>query len=175
MNFGRYAILAIVVVVIMAAVGILFFVSAANAEVVKAGDNVSVYYTGSFTNGTVFGSNVGQAPLNFTVGAGQLIPGFDFGVVGMRLDQNKTITVTPQEGYGEVNSSLFVSVPVNAFGVNSTANIIIGTPVTRIANGIQEHGVIAAVGSNDVTVNFNSPLAGHTLVFKIEVVAIHKP
>ncbi len=172
MKFGRY--IAIAVVVIAAMVLVAAAVLLSTGQTVKAGDTVSVYYTGSFTNGTVFSSNFGQTPLNFTVGANQLISGFDQGVIGMQLDQNKTITIPPQEGYGYVNASRIMTVPANVFGVNSTKNITVGTGVTRIVNGLQEHGVITAVGSDNVTVDFNSPLAGKTLVFKIEVIAIHQ-
>ena len=72
---------------------IVIYLEASNPPVVAKGDNISVYYTGRLVNGTVFDTNVGKEPLNFTVGAGQMIVGFDQGVIGMKLNQNKTITI----------------------------------------------------------------------------------
>ena len=150
-------------VIVLAAAYMLF----GTTQTVAVGDNVSVYYTGTFTNGTVFGSNVGGLPLNFTVGAGQLIPGFDQGVVGMKIRENKTLTLAPAEAYGEVNASLFVSFPINAFR-NTT--LVVGG---RVSNG-RSTGTVIAVNATNATVDFNPPLAGNTLVFHVEVVRIWK-
>jgi FKBP-type peptidyl-prolyl cis-trans isomerase len=65
------------------------------------GKTVSVYYTGKLVDGKVFDSNVGKDPLSFTVGAGQMIPGFDLGVQGMQVGGQRTITIPPSLGYGE--------------------------------------------------------------------------
>ena len=160
-----YLIAAIVLVaVVIAAVYLI------SSPVVTAGDTIGVYYTGAFTNGTVFGSNVGQQPLNFTVGTNQLIEGFDNGVIGMRLNQNKTLVINDTEAYGEVNPNLVVEVPVNVFG-NQTVKL--GMEVTQTTNGTQVQGIVQAVNDTTATINFNSPLAGHTLVFQVKVVSIN--
>ena len=65
------------------------------------GDTVDVFYTGTFTNGTVFDSNVGGQPLQFTVGSGQVIPGFDQAVLGMKLKESKTVTIPANDAYGQ--------------------------------------------------------------------------
>ncbi|MEM5804239.1 MAG: FKBP-type peptidyl-prolyl cis-trans isomerase [Candidatus Aenigmatarchaeota archaeon] len=70
-----------------------------NLEVAK-GDTVSVYYTGTFVNGTVFDSNVGGRALTFRAGMGQMIPGFDNGVIGMKMNEEKTLTLPPEQAYG---------------------------------------------------------------------------
>lgn len=155
-----------VIVIAVVAIGVYYAINISAASVVAAGDNVSVYYTGKFTNGTVFGTNVGATPLNFTVGAHQLITGFDQGVVGMRLNQTKNITVSPIEGYGEVNQSLIVTVPLSRFGNQS---VTLGMRI-QTAGGAQ--GVVTLVNATNATVNFNPPLAGKTLVFQIRVVKI---
>jgi FKBP-type peptidyl-prolyl cis-trans isomerase 2 len=136
--------------------------------VVQAGDNISVYYIGSYANGTVFNSNIGKQPLNFTVGAGQLIAGFENGVVGMGLNQTKNITVQPSQGYGFVNQSLIISVPRTDFGNQSLS---LGLAF-KISTGQQ--GIITAINATNVTVDFNPPLAGKTLMFQIRVVSIKK-
>ena len=161
------AYIAIAVVAAVVIVGLMYATSS-SAQTVAVGDNVSVYYTGMFTNGTVFNTNVGGQPLNFTVGAGQLIKGFDNGVVGMRLDQNRTITVPVNEAYGPVNPSLIITVSRKLFGNQS---VYVGEVVT---NSQGQQGRVTMANATNVTVNLNSLLAGQTLIFRIEVVAIHK-
>lgn len=155
---------AIAVIIIAAALVLYSF----SVPVVVAGDTVSVYYTGSFTNGTVFGTNVGGTPLNFTVGANQVIPGFEDAVIGMKVGESKTVSVPPDEGYGYVNQSRIISVPISDFGNNTPT---VGEIVTT-ATGSQ--GEITVINATNAIVNFNSPLAGKTLVFSIKVVAIGK-
>ncbi|MDE1811170.1 MAG: peptidylprolyl isomerase [Candidatus Micrarchaeota archaeon] len=140
----------------------------ASAQTVAAGDNVSVYYTGTLTNGTVFDSNVGKEPLNFTVGAGEMIKGFDEGVVGMKLNQNKTITIPPAEAYGEVNQSLIVQIPRSQFG-----NVVVAVG-TKVQSSQGQVGTIKAATNTTVTVDFNPELAGQTLIFDVKVVAIKR-
>ncbi|MGC8710746.1 MAG: FKBP-type peptidyl-prolyl cis-trans isomerase [Candidatus Micrarchaeia archaeon] len=150
-------------------IGVIYLmVSSSSANVVAVGDNVSVYYTGSFTNGTVFGTNVGGAPFNFTVGSGQVIKGFSNALIGMSVGENKTVTIPPSEAYGEVNQSLIQNIPLSLFK-NATvkAGMIVTSP-----QGYQ--GRIISVGSENATVDFNPPLAGYTLVFNIKVVSIRK-
>ena len=158
----------IAAVVALGMIAVYVFTVGASPQVVAAGDNVSVYYTGSYSNGTIFGSNVGQLPLNFTAGSNQLISGFSDAVIGMRLNQTKNVTVPPSEGYGSVNQSLFVTVPKAQFG-NQT--ITVGEVVST-STGMQ--GMITAINATNVTVDFNPPLAGKTLQFQIRVVAIRK-
>ncbi len=155
----------------IAIIGLVYMATnsgAASGPVVTIGDNISVYYTGTYTNGTVFDSNAGKAPLNFTVGSGQLIKGFDDAVVGMKLNETKTVTIPANEAYGEANQSLIVAVPRSDFN-NQTVTIGMIVSTSRGAQGR-----VTAVNATNVTVDFNSPLAGQTLVFKITVVSIKK-
>ncbi len=139
---------------------------------VAIGDNISVYYTGTFTNGTVFDSNVGGTPLNFTVGAKQLISGFDEGVVGMKLHSSKTIVVPDTLGYGPIDPNAIEIVPVSVFG-NQTVQA--GMTIVRMAqNNQEERGTVLSVNATNVTIDFNNPLAGKTLVFNVTIAAIQK-
>jgi FKBP-type peptidyl-prolyl cis-trans isomerase 2 len=139
-----------------------------SAQVVSAGDNISVYYTGSYVNGTVFQSNFNGTPLNFTVGSGELIKGFGDAVLGMKVGQIKTVTIPENEAYGPVNQSLINVVPLSEFK-NQTVNV--GSIITDSSGA---RGIVINKTDTNVTVNFNSPLAGKTLVFKIEVLNISK-
>jgi peptidylprolyl isomerase len=186
-NAYIYVLIAVLAVAVVSAVLYMDFghsakalaplVPSAGASVVAPGDTVQVYYTGTFTNGTVFGSNVGKQPLVFIDGANQLIEGFDQGVVGMGLNETKTITVPADEGYGEVNPNLIIQVPISEFK-NQTNNrtISVGMNVTtENSNGQQLQGIIKSVNATTVTVDFNPPLAGQTLIFSIKVVGIQSP
>lgn len=158
----------IVVLAVAVIAGAYFAINSASSQVVTAGKNVSVYYTGEFTNGTVFDSNVGGQPLQFTAGSNQLIPGFSNAVIGMTINQSKKVTLSPSEAYGPVNQSLIVNVPITVFG-NQT--ISVGEVVTT---STYMQGIVTAVNATNATVDFNPPLAGKTLVFNITVVSIKK-
>ena len=164
-----YAVLAAVVIAVVA-----YFIPSgmglAFADTVAAGDNVSVFYTGSFTNGTVFGSNFNTTPFSFIAGSNQTIPGFSNAVIGMKVGQTKTVTLQPSEAYGEVNNSLIITVPVSRF--SNSSNVSIGEIVTSSLNGATVSGVVLSKNSSDIVVDLNPPLAGKTLVFKIELLRI---
>lgn len=168
-----YLLIAVVVVVALAVVICWVFSGmSASASVVSAGDTVEVYYTGTLTNGTEFGSNVGGQPLNFTVGANQVISGFDQAIIGMKLNQTKTVTIPASEAYGEINPNLILQVPLNGF---ATQNVQVGMIVLQNTSTGQARGIIKSVNATTAVVDFNSPLAGQTLIFKITVVEIRKP
>jgi peptidylprolyl isomerase len=144
-------------------------ISNASAEVAP-GDTVSVFYTGTLTNGTVFDSNVGKEPLQFTVGSGEVIQGFDEGVIGMKVNQTKTVTIPANEAYGEVNPEMIISVPISNFG-NETLKVGMDVSATS-SNGQELQGVVKSFNSTNATIDFNPPLAGQTLIFEIKVVEI---
>jgi FKBP-type peptidyl-prolyl cis-trans isomerase 2 len=161
---------AAVVIALVIIVGAAYALTSSAPKVV-AGDNVSVYYKGSFTNGTVFNDNFGTSqPLIFIAGSNQLIPGFSNAVIGMSLNQTKNITLPVNEAYGPINPSLVISVPISVFG-NNTKNLTVGGYVTSTSGST---GIIDAINASNVIVNFNPPLAGKALVFEIKVVKIQK-
>jgi len=182
-----YVIIAVVLVVALLGVGYLTLRSGTAAvagngnkaqvynggslPVVSNGDTVGVYYTGTFTNGTQFGSNVVGKPLQFTVGSNEVILGFDQGVLGMKLNETKTITVPANEAYGQINPALIVHVPLSAFG-NQTVRT--GVVVSENSTSGRVSGIVTAVNATTATINFNPPLAGQTLVFNVKVVSIQK-
>ncbi|MFP4111776.1 MAG: peptidylprolyl isomerase [Candidatus Woesearchaeota archaeon] len=139
---------------------------------VKKGDKIKVEYTGKLEDGTVFDSSEKHGkPLEFTVGEGKLIKGFDEAVVGMEKDQQKQVKIAPENAYGQKNPQLMSKIPKDQFPADKTPQngmvVVLSTP-----EGKQVPAVIAEVGENDVTVDLNHPLAGKTLVFEIKVVEI---
>ena len=139
----------------------------ANEVKVKDGDNVSVHYTGKLENGEQFDSSVGKEPLAFTAGTGQMIKGFDAAVIGMKVGDKKTITITPEEGYGVTDPSKVVTFDKN--DVPDFEKMEIGMQI-QAGNGMP--GVIKEKDDDKMVVDFNHFLAGKTLVFEIEMVSI---
>ena len=145
-------------------------------NVVKQGDVVSVDYVGTFDNGTVFDTSIKEeaenaglelrqsyGPLTFTVGAGEMIAGFDKAVVGMKVNETKSIRLEPSEAYGEVDPRYFVSVPVER--INGVETRIGMTVYTK--DGAQ--GTVTEIKDGNATVDFNSPMAGKPLNFRITI------
>lgn len=172
-------ILGICALAVIIIIGVIYVATNKNTVsgplMVALGDNISVSYVGSLTNGTVFDSTAahGNQPLTFTVGSGQLIQGFDQGVIGMQVNETKNITISANQAYGQVNPSLIIKVPTAQFG-NQTVQIGMTVTQTSQTGGAQHQGRITAVNATNVTVDFNSPLAGQTLIFKITVLSINK-
>ncbi|MCL4397109.1 peptidylprolyl isomerase [Candidatus Parvarchaeota archaeon] len=136
-------------------------------EEVKKGDKIQVMYTGYLEDGSVFDSNEGKDALSFEVGAGQVIKGFDDAVVGMKIGENKSITIKPEEAYGERHEEMVIKIPKTQFqGEEVKEGMMVSSN-----NGMQ--ATVVAVNENDVTLDFNFPLAGKTLKFDIKIAAIN--
>lgn len=149
----------------------LALISCGGAPTAKAGDTVKVDYTGTLTDGTVFDSSVGKSPLEFTVGAGQMIKGFDNAVPGMKVGQNKTVVLPPEEAYGAHRDDLVVAVDKSQMG--TAANATVGQKLTvTYANGTSATFVVLAVNATAVTVDTNHSLASKTLKFDIKLVSV---
>jgi peptidylprolyl isomerase len=138
--------------------------------VVKKGHNVKVHYKGTLNDGTEFDNSRNRgAPIDFEVGSGQLIKGFDSAVQGMGLGEVKTIKLPPSEAYGEVDPTLTREYPKTIFD-----------PAMSLEKGIEVHGqspqgqpIIATIEDftdETVTLNHNHPLAGKELTFEIELI-----
>lgn len=138
---------------------------------VKAGDVVKVHYTGKLTTGEQFDSSEGREPLEFTVGAGMMIKGFDAAMPGMTLGEKKTVTIAPEDAYGERSEEAIIpfpkeNVPADMIltpGMQLTLSNQMGQPVPVI---------VVEVTDTIVRLDANHFLAGQTLVFDIELVEI---
>src|ERR1700744_1399464 len=138
---------------------------------VKKGDKVRVHYHGKLTNGETFDSSEGRAPLEFVVGAGMMIKGFDAAVVGMSPGEKKTVNIPAGEAYGEYNEELLVEFPRDRFPADLTPEV--GMQLT-MTNGSGQHipVTIAAVKDDVVVLDSNHFLAGKELVFDITLAEI---
>ncbi len=140
---------------------------------VKKGDKIKVEYTGTFDDGEVFDStdNHSGEPLEFEVGAGQMIPGFDNAVVGMEKDEEKQIKLEPKDAYGEPDERLIQKVPKDKMpeGMEVKEGMMLGV---AMPTGQQVPAKVVGIDDSEVSLDLNHPLAGKTLNFKIKVVGI---
>ncbi|MEO7487988.1 MAG: peptidylprolyl isomerase, partial [Ferruginibacter sp.] len=142
-----------------------------NMAQVKEGDVVKVHYTGKLVNGEQFDSSVGREPLEFTVGAGQMIKGFDAAMPGMNVGEKKTINIAPQDGYGEKSEEAIIEFPKEH--VPADMKLEAGMPLTLSNQEGQPVPVIVVEVKDDVIIlDANHFLAGQELVFDIELVEI---
>ena len=136
---------------------------------VKNGDSVRVHYTGKLEDGTEFDSSRKREPIEVTVGSGSLIPGFEKGIVGMQIGDKKTITVQPDDAYGERNHGLVVEIDKKDFPSDITPEVGMPLQVKQSDDNII-NVMITEITEGSVIIDANHPLAGKPLVFDIELV-----
>lgn len=138
---------------------------------VKEGDVVKVHYTGKLISGEQFDSSIGREPLEFTVGAGQMIKGFDAAMPGMNLGEKKTINIAPEDGYGPRIEEAIIEFPKE--NIPADMKLEAGMPLTLSNQQGQPVPVIVVEVKEEVIVlDANHFLAGQELVFDIELVEI---
>ena len=138
------------------------------SEAVKTGDTISVHYTGKFENGDVFDSSEGKTPLKFTVGKDQLIPGFHTAVVGMQMGEKKTVTITPEDGYGPRMDERVTEMPREKAPKDMELEVNMAVQLADQA-GNPIPAIITELTDDLVKLDLNHPLAGKTLVFDIKI------
>lgn len=137
----------------------------------KKGDKVSVHYTGRLKDGTQFDSSAGRASLDFEVGAGMMIKGFDSAVNGMAVGQKVTVEIPAADAYGEANPQMIMDVPRTNLppDLNPTVGQQLGMTTPQ---GQQVPVKVKEVHDDKIVIDANHDLAGKDLVFDIELVAI---
>lgn len=141
---------------------------------VREGDIVKVHYTGRLTSGEVFDSSEGKEPLEFEVGAGMMIEGFDQAVIGMTVGEKKTVAIAPEEGYGPRFEEMVMEFPK----ANLPEDLVpeLGMQLTlSSASGEQWAVTITHIAEEMITLDGNHHLAGQELEFDIEVVEVETP
>lgn len=140
-------------------------------EIVKDEHNVEVHYTGTLENGEVFDTSREREPLAFTVGAGQMIPGFEKAVRGMKLNETKKVTLPPEDAYGEVVPEMVQQVPLTQLPPEIKPHV--GQQLSsQMPDGRQIVVHVKDVADDHIVIDANHPLAGESLTFEIEVVGI---
>ena len=138
---------------------------------VKTGDTVRIHYTGTLTDGSTFDTSEGRDPLQFQVGSGQIIPGLDAALPGMRVGERKTVEVPCDAAYGPVNPAMRQAIP--RAGIPAEIPLDIGTALQmQTPQGQVVPVTVVEVSETEVTLDANHPLAGRDLVFAIELVEI---
>jgi len=137
----------------------------------KCGDTVKVHYTGRLENGEVFTNSRESEPLEFTLGSGKAIPGFEKAVIGMAVGETKTITVPPEEAYGPRHEDLLVDVKKSNFPEDITPVIGHQLQIPQ-QDGEPLKVTVSYINEDIVTLDANHPLAGYTLIFDIILVAV---
>lgn len=138
---------------------------------VKKGDKIRIHYHGKLTDGTTFDSSEGREPLEFEVGGGMVIPGFDNGVMGMSVGDKKTIHIPADEAYGPKQEEMIMEFPRDRFPADMTPEA--GMQL-NMSNGQGQNFpvVIVEVKDDVVILDANHPLAGEELIFDLELVEI---
>lgn len=139
----------------------------------KKGDKVKVHYTGKFKDGSIFDSSLDRSPLEFKIGGGEVIKGFDDAVTGMSIKEKRNVLISPGDAYGEYNKDLAINVDPSEFPENEQP---------QIGDQLELNGpngevlLVTVIDMNDesVTLDANHPLAGQELNFEIELVEIAK-
>tara|TARA_R100000935_G_scaffold8302_7_gene17512 strand:+ start:140632 stop:141078 length:447 start_codon:yes stop_codon:yes gene_type:complete len=138
---------------------------------VKENNTVKVHYTGKLSDGQVFDSSEGREPIEFTIGKGQMIPGFEKGVIDMKLNEKKTITIAKEEAYGDVNDDLKQEVNKSELPEEITPKVGM-TLVSKHPSGQEMNLLVTEVKDESIVIDANHPLAGKDLTFDLEVVEI---
>lgn len=135
---------------------------------IKEGSKVKVHYTGKLEDNNVFDSSTEREPLEFVVGEGMLIPGFEQGVMGMQVGETKTIEIEPEHAYGHVREELINQVPKE--------NLPEGVQEGQMLQANTEAGpinvIVTQINEDMAVVDANHPLAGKKLIFDLEVVEV---
>ena len=135
---------------------------------VKKGSWVKIFYTGKFKDGKVFETNVGGEPLEFKVGKGKVIKGFENAVMGMKVDETKTVTIKPAVGYGVKDQDLIWIVTSEELPAGTTPALDTEVAFTR-TDGSEVDGRIIKIEGDQVTIDGNHPPAGRNLTFEIKM------
>jgi FKBP-type peptidyl-prolyl cis-trans isomerase SlpA len=138
---------------------------------VKANDTVKVHYTGKLNDGSVFDSSREKDPIQFTMGQGQIIPGFENGLIDMEVNETKTINIPSAEAYGDRNDEMIQEVPKSQLPPEVKPEVGMNL-MSQTPDGQQMQLTVAEVKEESIVVDANHPLAGKDLTFEVELVEI---
>jgi FKBP-type peptidyl-prolyl cis-trans isomerase 2 len=137
---------------------------------IKKGSKVKAHYTGRLTNNEIFDTSIqnGRDPIEFIIGEGQLIPGFENGVLGLSTGDKKTVEIPATDAYGEYREDLKLTVPKS----NMPEGVSVGQSLQADFGGQAVNFMVRYVDETSAVVDANHPLAGQTLIFDIEIIDV---
>lgn len=136
---------------------------------IQNGSIVNVHYTGKLTDGEIFDSSEGKDTLSFTVGSGQIIPGFENALIGKQIGDKVTTNIKPKDAYGEIREDLYVRVPNDQLpGPVQVGQVL----QAQSDSGAPINVLIKEVNEDHVIIDGNHPFAGKELIFEIEVINV---
>ena len=150
---------------------VFFQIKECSMSQVKENSTVKVNYTGKLSDGKIFDTSEGEAPIEFVLGQGRLIPGFEKGLIDMKLNEKKTITIAKEDAYGEVNENLIQEVAKTQLPQDMEPQVGMGL-VSTSPEGQEINLMVVEVKEESIVVDGNHPLAGRDLIFDLEVVEI---
>jgi len=167
--------IAVAIIIIAASVAAFVFLNPQETLKAEKGDTVTVYYTGTLDNGTVFDTNTNGTALVFTIGNSSIIPGFEEAVTGMSTNEVKTVTIPPAKAYGNYNPGLIQT--VNRTGPLENVTLVAGQHyvIHYKATNTYSRVTIVNVTPTNVTIDANNPLSGQNLTFAIKLAEISRP
>lgn len=140
-------------------------------QAAKAGDTLRIHYTGRLEDGTTFDKSEGDAPLEFTMGKGDVIPGLDQGLIGMAAGETRELTIAPEQAYGPRDETQVHTVPLEAVPDHIPTEL--GTQLQiQTQDGQTVPVVVSDKTDSNVELDANHPLAGKTLIFDVTLVEI---
>jgi len=162
---------AILVLALLATAGLITGCGGGDEHGVSVGDTVSVYYTGTFSDGTVFDSNVDGEPLEFVMGSGAVVPGFEKAVSKMKVGEKKTVTIPPEEAYGKYNEDLVVVISKDQIPEGTQIQMGQKLPL-RSNKGDTMTATVVEITDDYVKLDGNDSMAGKKLTFEIELISV---
>ncbi|NJO00720.1 MAG: peptidylprolyl isomerase [Bacteroidia bacterium] len=140
-------------------------------KVAKEGDTVKVHYTGKYTDGQIFDSSLNREPLQFDLGKGQMIQGFEQAVLGMGVGEDKTINISPESAYGQHREDMVF--PVDRSEIPEHIDLQVGMQLNaQTQQGESIQVLVKEIQEDHVLLDANHPLAGENLIFEIKLLEI---
>lgn len=136
---------------------------------IAQGSKVSIHYKLT-VEGEVVDSSEGQDPLAFTHGSGEIIPGLEEELIGLKIGDKKSVSIPPEKGYGRYEAEAIQQVPISAFG--EADKLKAGDVVSGEMQGQTFRATVVEIDAENVRLDLNHPLAGKTLEFQVEVVGV---
>jgi peptidylprolyl isomerase len=171
--------------ILLTLVALIFVMLAAGCiettdQIAKINDTVNIYYILTLEDGTVYQTNIGEGPLNFVLGSGQVIKKLDDAIVGMKPNETKIVTLAPDQAYGTYSYDTYADIPISLAETYNNGSISIGSIFlmcdysTGTIKVVQGEVMTIDNESNMTRVIINHPLAGKTLIFEITLDSINK-